>query len=138
MAYIYILFLLLYILFLILYISHCTQFFYHKNKKNYFFVFQMNWALTRTDTSRWLMKWTQRSPNWQDTRSLLLFRYVLCLTIVAFFLSRNQHSTFAQTVTARRHPFSKRKDMIKRYATDISLAIAILVINVIIMMKSST
>lgn len=30
----------------------------------------MNLALTKTDTSLWLMRWILRSPNWPDTNPL--------------------------------------------------------------------
>lgn len=34
-------------------------------------IFQMNSALTKTDTSLWLMKWIPLSLNWLDINSLI-------------------------------------------------------------------
>lgn len=90
--------------------------------------FQTNWASTRTDTSRWPTRWTRRSPNWQDIRSLVIVSlrflpndtnffilFFLFFFFVFFFLGRGSRKFF--TFARRRRP---ARGGIKKCAADIA------------------
>src|SRR5580765_3911784 len=81
---------------------------------------QMNWASTRTDTSRWPMKWTRRSPNWQDIRSL---DYLVMLRVpnncFNLLVEKPTFYVCANNVTARCRRSTEKRDITKGYAVNI-------------------
>lgn len=109
-----------YISFVLLSHGQCAKKTGMKIKSSYVSLSQMNWASTRTDTSRWPMKWTRRSPNWQDIR-LLYYLAMLRVPNNCFNLLVEK-STFyvcANNVTARRCRSTKKREITKGYAVNI-------------------